>query len=213
MNTALFHWDEQVLQRFGISRLEAMREARRLTYRFSNRSELSLPKYISRKTTLLREAGITSDIDLVMAVREGLEAQLQVACPIDEWLQAFATLNTYSRTLRAQWSQLLFVCGNLIPSWRSPHTRKIAGKNESKPDFKNANKGSSNAPVFSDRADKRRDKYTKDKPYSKYAVKANLANSSLSDQQQDDLPDDPVTAESSSSSSEELSSSDEDSKN
>ncbi|OJD14684.1 hypothetical protein ACJ73_09055 [Blastomyces percursus] len=32
-----------------------------------------------------------------MAVHDGPEAQLQVACPIDEWSAAFPSLNDYSR--------------------------------------------------------------------------------------------------------------------
>ncbi|OJD23282.1 hypothetical protein ACJ73_05367, partial [Blastomyces percursus] len=102
MNEGLYFWETELLKQFGKSRQQAMQEALYLRYRFSNRHTLSISSYFTRKIALLREAGINDQIQLVHHLFDGLEAQLQVTCPIDEFADDFPTLNEFRRKVKNQ---------------------------------------------------------------------------------------------------------------
>ncbi|KKZ67372.1 hypothetical protein EMCG_01101 [[Emmonsia] crescens] len=102
MNDDLYCWEMELLKQFGRSRQQAMQEALYLRYRFSDRHNLPISSYFTRKVSLLREAGITDQIQLVQHLYDGLEAQLQVSCPIDEFADDFPSLNEFQRKVKNQ---------------------------------------------------------------------------------------------------------------
>ncbi|OJD20845.1 hypothetical protein ACJ73_07818, partial [Blastomyces percursus] len=90
MNDSMYEWETELLKQFGKSRQQALQKALYLRYRFINRTGLSISSYFTRKIALLREAGISDQIQIVQHLYDGLEAQLQVLCPVDEYADDFS---------------------------------------------------------------------------------------------------------------------------
>lgn len=95
MNDDLYCWEMELLKQFGRFWQQVMQEALYLCYCFSDRHNLLISSYFTCKVSLLCEAGITDQIQLVQHLYDGLEAQLQVSCLIDEFADDFSSLNEF----------------------------------------------------------------------------------------------------------------------
>ncbi|OJD14939.1 hypothetical protein AJ78_04754 [Emergomyces pasteurianus Ep9510] len=81
MNSDLYVWETELLKQFKKSRQQAMQKA---------------------LIALLREAGITDQIQLVQHLYDGLKAQLQVTCLIDEFAHDFPSVNDFQQKIKSQ---------------------------------------------------------------------------------------------------------------
>lgn len=101
LDRSLREWDEQLTRQYQMPRMQARRAAEAFKFSFSKRETMPIATWLIKKTSMLHEAGVTEENDVVRYIYDGLEPLLQTACPIDEY-GLDNDVDAYSQTIKIQ---------------------------------------------------------------------------------------------------------------
>ena len=100
MNHSLAVWEDELLREYRPNRFESLKNAERMKFRFDD-SSVTLGQYLTRKTNLLHDAGISGEEMMVRYLWQGLDANLALATPMREEGDSIEKINRRVRNNEA----------------------------------------------------------------------------------------------------------------